>query len=136
MPPLRRRHSAPNVWRRHATTCAPRLAQESSALIWGGGDFMGIALLIPCHNAASSWAEVLNGAREQTEPFDEITCYDDGSTDGTTDVARSLGANVIRAERNRGAGFGRSCLLHNTRCEFVHIHDSDDPIFPWFLADI
>lgn len=93
-----------------------------------------IALLIPCFNASGTLPEVLAGARAQSDPFDEIICYDDASTDDTADVARSFGIRVMRAEKNRGASFGRTVLAHAATAPFLHFHDDDDPLHPGFVG--
>ena len=95
---------------------------------------MSVALLIPCYNSSATLAGVLGGAREQLEPFDEIICYDDNSSDNSAEIADELGARVIRGKRNRGALFARTALLHASRADYVHFHDDDDPLLPHFVA--
>ncbi len=46
------------------------------------------SLLIPCHNAAQYLLRLWETVQAQTVPFDEIICYDDGSTDNTAEVGR------------------------------------------------
>jgi glycosyltransferase involved in cell wall biosynthesis len=89
---------------------------------------MSVTLLIPCYNSSKTLGEVLTGAREQSEPFDEIICYDDNSTDNSAEIAAAFGARVIRAKKNRGASFARTALLHASRSEYVHFHDDDSAI--------
>jgi len=92
-----------------------------------------VALLIPCYNAAPFLADLLDGAKAQTVPFDEILCYDDGSTDDTAAYARRLGATVIAGSENRGPACARNQLLAATCCDWVHFHDADDLIDPRFV---
>jgi glycosyltransferase involved in cell wall biosynthesis len=59
------------------------------------------AVLIPAYNAARLIEPVIRAAREQ---LDHVVVIDDGSHDGTADVARSAGATVVSHEVNRGKG--------------------------------
>jgi glycosyltransferase involved in cell wall biosynthesis len=92
-----------------------------------------VALLIPCYNAENYLPELFIGVMAQTVSFTEVICYDDGSTDRTAAVAESLGAKVIRGEKNHGAAYARNRLLESTTCDWVHFHDADDLIDPNFV---
>jgi glycosyltransferase involved in cell wall biosynthesis len=61
-----------------------------------------IAVLVPCHNEALTVAEVVNGFRAAL-PAATIFVYDNNSSDGTAEVARSAGAQV-RFESQPGKG--------------------------------
>ena len=91
------------------------------------------SLLIPCYNAAQYLPRLWQTVEAQTVPFDEIICYDDGSTDNTADVARELGAKVIQGDRCRGAAYARNQLAKSASCEWIHFHDADDTLDPFYL---
>jgi glycosyltransferase involved in cell wall biosynthesis len=93
-----------------------------------------LALCIPAFNAAAFLPRLLGSAAQQHIPFDEVLVYDDCSTDNTGDVARSLGATVIRGDRNLGCSAGKNRLLDLTQCEWVHFHDADDDMMPGFTT--
>ncbi|MFP5245230.1 MAG: glycosyltransferase family 2 protein, partial [Thermoanaerobaculia bacterium] len=57
--------------------------------------------LIPALNAERTIPRVVVEARKQLEP---VVVIDDGSSDATGDVARAVGATVIRHDVNRGKG--------------------------------
>jgi glycosyltransferase involved in cell wall biosynthesis len=61
-----------------------------------------VAVIVPCYNEAISIAAVVAEFREAL-PFATVYVYDNNSTDGTADVARSAGA-VVRTERLQGKG--------------------------------
>ena len=61
-----------------------------------------IAVLVPCHNEASAVAQVVQEFRRNL-PTALIYVYDNGSTDGTADIARGNGA-IVRTEPLLGKG--------------------------------
>lgn len=61
------------------------------------------AYLIPAYQAAASLGRVLEGLRAY-DPEGALLVVDDGSTDGTGNVARGLGVEVVTHEVNRGKG--------------------------------
>ena len=60
-----------------------------------------IAVVIPAFNAARTLEPVVKASREQ---IDNVIVVDDGSSDGTREVAERAGATVIQHEVNRGKG--------------------------------
>ncbi len=91
------------------------------------------SLLVPCYNSALFLPRLWDTVRAQTLPFDEAICYDDASDDNTAEIARSLGARVIRGEKNAGPAHARNQLWQAARGEWVHFHDADDLLAPRFL---
>src|SRR6187455_3402100 len=61
-----------------------------------------ITVIIPCLNEEQGIEKVL---RRMPEFVDQVIVVDNGSTDRTSEVARSLGAEVIREEVR---GYGRA----------------------------
>ncbi len=61
---------------------------------------MNILALIPAHNEASRILPVIQGARAHLP----ILVVDDGSTDSTSEIAQSAGAQVLRQTPNQGKG--------------------------------
>jgi glycosyltransferase involved in cell wall biosynthesis len=92
-----------------------------------------LALLIPARNAERVLGRLLDSARAQTRPFDEIVLYDDASTDGTGDLARGRGVRVVRSDVNTGPSAGKNRLAAETPCEWVHFHDADEALGPEFV---
>lgn len=73
---------------------------------------MKLIIQVPCFNEARTLPDVLRDLPEAVAGFDsvEVLVVDDGSTDGTAEVARLGGADhVIRLPENRGlaTAFGR-----------------------------
>jgi len=93
-----------------------------------------ISLLIPCYNAARFLPRLMEGVRGQTIPFSAILCYDDGSTDDTVAVARSLDLDIVSGNPNRGVAHARNQLAARAVTEWIHFHDADDRIASNFVA--
>ena len=100
---------------------------------------MQIAIVIPAVNEAGALPKVLADI-----PRDLVTCIvvaDNGSTDNTADVARSLGAVVVREDRK---GYGYACWAGAARvideCDVIAFFDAaykEDPKeLPLVLAPI
>lgn len=98
---------------------------------------MTTTLIIPALNEAESIASVLSAV--PGDLADEILVVDGGSSDGTPDLARNMGARVIHEARR---GYGQACAtgLATARGENVVYLDadgSDDPRFlPALLAPL
>lgn len=92
-----------------------------------------LALCIPAYNATPFLGRLLESARRQTEPFDEIWVYDDASTDGTAELARQLGAQVVRGEKNAGCSHGKNIVATRCSSTWLHFHDADDALEPHFV---
>lgn len=95
-----------------------------------------VTLLIPCRNAARFLPRLAVSLRAMTVPFDSVLAYDDGSTDDTVAVARSLGIDIITPNPNRGVAFARNRLAEAASTEWIHFHDADDLIDASFLEKL
>ena len=87
-----------------------------------------IAVLIPAFNAERSLAELVSRLRSAIGDV-QIVVVDDGSTDRTNEVAASIGAVILRHEKNRGKGAalqtGFDYLNKQTGIEFIVTMDAD-----------
>jgi len=62
-----------------------------------------ISVVIPAFNEAGTLPATVRALKALPE-IGEIVIVDDGSTDGTAEVASALGCRVVRLDRNRGKG--------------------------------
>lgn len=92
-----------------------------------------LALCIPAYNASEYLSRLLESARDQTIPFNQVVVYDDCSTDNTAEVARSYGAEVLSGDINQGCTIGRKRLAEHVSADWIHFHDADDALYPNFV---
>ena len=83
-----------------------------------------IAVLIPCLNEAAAIARVVADFRACL-PTATIFVYDNGSTDGTAEVARAAGA-VVRCEPMRGKGNVVRRMFADVEADVFVLVDGDD----------
>lgn len=84
-----------------------------------------VTLYIPCFNAAHFLDRMIPAAKAQTHPLVDILLIDDGSTDGTAEVAERHGVRVIRHDANRGLGAARNTAVRAVQTEYVACLDQD-----------
>ena len=60
------------------------------------------APVIPHWNRRDLLANLLENLKQQTRPFDQIIVADNGSTDGSAEMAEQAGASVLRLGRIAG----------------------------------
>lgn len=87
-----------------------------------------VSILIPCFNAERWLAQTVESTLAQTWPNTEVIVVDDGSTDGSLDIARSFesqGVTVITQE-NRGACVARNRALEAASGDYIQYLDADD----------
>ena len=63
--------------------------------------YPGVWIVIPAFNEAAVIGEVIADLRSV---FDHVVCVDDGSADGTGEIARRAGAHLVRHPINLGQG--------------------------------
>ena len=93
---------------------------------------MTLSIIVPCFNERAAIAdtiEVLSKVLDKSET-DEIIVVDDGSTDGSFEIARDLKAhhpklNVLRHESNRGYGAALKTGIRRAQGELIAITDAD-----------
>lgn len=80
---------------------------------------MRTCVLIPAFNEAAYIADVVERARPYV---DEVVVIDDGSDDGTANIARAAGANCLRLPENRGkASALRAGIVYARNLDFTHV---------------
>jgi glycosyltransferase involved in cell wall biosynthesis len=87
--------------------------------------FCEVSILIPVFNEAASLGETLTTVRGLHLKSSEIIVIDDGSTDGSADVAMTAGANVIRHPYNIGNGAAIKSGIRAARGRLLVLMDGD-----------
>jgi glycosyltransferase involved in cell wall biosynthesis len=96
-----------------------------------------VTVVIPVRDRADLLRATLRTVAEQTAPPAEVIVADDGSRDGSAEVAAALGARVLRREAGGwGAAGARNAGLAEARGERVLFLDSDDLLLPTALASL
>jgi GT2 family glycosyltransferase len=93
-----------------------------------------ISVIIPAFNAGSYLAEAIKSAWSQTRQPREVLVVDDGSTDGTPELAERSGARVLRTSRNLGPAGARNTGIRAAEGDYVAFLDADDRWRPQHLA--
>lgn len=93
---------------------------------------LSVSVVIPCYNAAPFLRETLDSVLAQTHPSLEVLVVDDGSVDGTFQIAQEFADRFVvhRFSENRGKSVALNWAINRCRGEFVMILDADDLLEP------
>ena len=89
-----------------------------------------IAVIIPALNAASTIGACLRALAQSDRPVGAIIVVDDGSTDGTCEIARAAGARVLVNAATVGAAQSRNVGAKATSAELLVFVDADVAVAP------
>lgn len=95
------------------------------------GGLPAVSVVVPCFNAAPYLGATLRSVLDQTRPPAEIIVVDNGSTDGSPEIAEAFGP-VLRLlrETRKGASAARVAGAAEARGEALMFLDADDLIDP------
>ncbi|MDH6354844.1 glycosyltransferase involved in cell wall biosynthesis [Dysgonomonas sp. PH5-45] len=96
-----------------------------------------VSVLMPVYNAGEYLGEAIDSIIAQTFTDWELVIINDGSTDGSGDVARKYTDPRIRClcnDKNRGLIYTRNRLIDEATGEYLAFLDSDDVSLPERLA--
>ena len=87
---------------------------------------MGVAVsvIIAAYNEAECIGRCLSTLAEQSHPSYEVIVVDDGSDDGTSDIAREFGVQVLRGS-HQGPGLARNLGASQSSGEVLVFIDAD-----------
>lgn len=91
-----------------------------------------LTVLIPCKDEQRHLADCIASVRPVA---DEILVADSGSTDGSREIARSLGCRVIEREYVNSADF-KNWAIPQARHEWVLVVDADERVTPELADEI
>ncbi len=84
-----------------------------------------VSLYIPCYNGERFIARCIEGVMRQTHPVEEIIVVDDGSVDGTAEIASRYPVRIVRHGVNKGLAAARNTGVRSSRCDLVASVDAD-----------
>jgi glycosyltransferase involved in cell wall biosynthesis len=97
-----------------------------------------ISVVIPLYNKRNYIWRCIRSVCSQTTPDFEVIVIDDGSTDGSAEVAATFPDGRVRVirQKNRGVGAARNRGIRESTGELVAFLDGDDEWLPQFLQSV
>ena len=93
---------------------------------------MKVSVIIPLYNAEKYIIECINSVINQTYKELEIIVVDDGSTDDSLNIVRSMYGGdervIIVSQKNRGGCVARNVGIHRATGEYIQFLDADDKL--------
>lgn len=98
---------------------------------------MTISVVIPSFGQAQYLEQCIQSVLSQTRPADEVIVVDDGSTDGSLEIARKYEPRVkVIAQVNKGLASARNTGIMNTTGDYIFFLDADDLMLPNCLQGV
>jgi GT2 family glycosyltransferase len=94
----------------------------------------GISIIIPVYNGAAYLEACLQSIRDLRPPPLECIVVDDGSTDGSVEIAQAAGVAVVSSPERRGPAHARNLGARTARGEILLFVDADVMVSPDALA--
>lgn len=100
-----------------------------------------VTIMMPCYNTVAYIKEAIESVQNQTYDDWELLIQDDGSTDGSYELANALAQAddrilVGRNETNKGINRTRQILANLATGDFIGHLDSDDMLERWAVEEI
>ena len=95
-----------------------------------------VSVIIPVYNAEVYLRQCLASLAASDDPALECIVVDDGSTDGSRDVAREFGALVLSTDGRKGPALARNIGARAARGEILFFVDSDVCVQPETVSRI
>jgi cellulose synthase/poly-beta-1,6-N-acetylglucosamine synthase-like glycosyltransferase/peptidoglycan/xylan/chitin deacetylase (PgdA/CDA1 family) len=104
--------------------------------VWPATPTPAVTVVIAAYNEAAVIAKTIGSLRRNHYPDLEVLVVDDGSTDGTADVVRSVGWDRVRviSQPNGGKASALNRALAEARSEIVVTFDADTVLRPGTVA--
>ncbi len=87
-----------------------------------------VSILIPLYNAEQWLAATIQSALDQTWEHIEVIIVDDGSTDSSLQIAKSIASEKVKviSQANAGASAARNRAFKESQGDFIQYLDADD----------
>lgn len=96
---------------------------------------VSVSVVIPNYNGERTLDACVRSALAQTLPPSEVIVVDDGSTDGSREIARRHPCRLIELPRNRGVSVARNTGAAASTGEILFFLDSDQALAPDSIAN-
>jgi GT2 family glycosyltransferase len=80
---------------------------------------MTVSGCVPTFNNEATLAQAIESLKGQTSPLDSLFVVDDGSTDGSAEVAQKAGVEVVSLGQNLGRGAARAAAIDHCPSELL-----------------
>lgn len=88
---------------------------------------LSISAVIPCHNYGRFLPDALASVQAQSRAVSEIVLVDDGSTDGSAEIARALAPDIVIVSQPQGGiARARNTGLAAAKGDLIAFLDADD----------
>jgi glycosyltransferase involved in cell wall biosynthesis len=94
---------------------------------------VSVTAVVPCFNNAETIARAVESVLAQGVARGDVMVIDDGSSDDSVNLARSLGVEVKSNGENRGRGFTRARATREARHDLILSCDATKSLAPDFL---
>lgn len=96
------------------------------------------SVVIPLYNKEKCIKRAIISVLDQTIQDFEIIVVNDGSTDNSTNIVKSITDKRIKLinQENQGVSVARNTGIENTKNEYIAFLDADDKWEPYFLEEI
>src|SRR5688572_23871683 len=95
-----------------------------------------VSIVIPAYNAEHLLGRALESIRAQEPSPTEVVVVDDGSTDGTPDLARGFDGVRLVQQSNKGLPGARNAGASAATGGLLFFLDADDELMPGGLAAV
>lgn len=88
-----------------------------------------VSIILPTYNRGYILKTAIDSVLQQTYPHFELIIVDDGSTDNTADLIKSISDERIcyhYTKINQGAAAARNYGIQQASCDYIAFEDSDD----------
>jgi glycosyltransferase involved in cell wall biosynthesis len=109
------------------------IRNKSAEMKYSCPPILPISVIVPAYNAEAFLADAISSVRAQRCVPREIIVIDDGSTDGTCELAKMLGVQ-LHVQKNRGVSAARNTGVQLATSPWIAFLDADDTWEPDKLA--
>lgn len=112
------------------------MSQAASAFPARADGLPTVTVVIPALNEAAILEKCLGALCACPRPAEEILVVDNGSTDGTAEIARSFEGVRVLTESRPGITFARRSGFDAARGDVIARIDADSIVSPWWIDEL